>query len=402
MLIPIGLDDTRISRIPRATIAIVTLCVLLQLLADYAGGPLYRLAFLTRDGLAQIGWLTATFTHADWWHLFWNMLVFVLVCGPFVEDVWGSRRFAAFFLIAGVVSLAAQAVLVWGRNAVILGASGAIAACLGAFAVRFGRRKVRFIWTWSLLVARPTVFVNARLWVLFGFALDLLAAVKGTGGRVAVTAHVAGYLFGAATALAARRWRLEDRLLQSEGGWSVSQSALRGERFTRRGRQEEARTILGRAVATRDSTEFAGLELARVELASGRLDAAAAAVSRLAGSAFVSRPALCDVLAEVGPARLRPSVALRFAEELEGYDRALALALADRGAEAGGRLGARAFAFGAGLALRGRWPADARARAAKALASSDLPPDLRRRLETLERDAAGKVELAWAPLPSFE
>jgi membrane associated rhomboid family serine protease len=394
MLIPFGLDDARISRIPRATIAILGACVLLQLLSDYAGGPLFRLAFLTRDGAGQIGWLTATFVHFGWWHLFWNMLVLVLVCGPFVEDAWGSRVFAAFFLVAGVVSLAAQAAALQGEAAAIAGASGSIAACLGAFAVRFSRRKVRIFWTWGLLVAKPTFQISARLWVLFGLSLDLLAAVKGTGGDVAVTAHVAGYLFGASIALAASRWRWEDRLLRAEGGWSIGAPAREAMRLRRKGRLTEARALLARSVEACDSVDFAALELAREELAAGRPDAAATALARIAGSAFVSRPALAAVVSEVGPARLRPAAALRIAEDIEEYDRKLALELADRGAEAGGRLAARALVLGVRLALQGREPHVARERAGRALAAPNLSPDLRRQLEGLQREAERRTELS--------
>jgi hypothetical protein len=51
--------------------------------------------------------------------------------GPLLESLWGSKRYLALYLVAGVIGGAA--VLMTGRNAV--GASGAICGLLGSFAV---------------------------------------------------------------------------------------------------------------------------------------------------------------------------------------------------------------------------------------------------------------------------
>lgn len=44
---------------------------------------------------------TYMFIHAGFWHLFGNMLA-LFIFGPMLEQVWGSRRFLAFYLICGV------------------------------------------------------------------------------------------------------------------------------------------------------------------------------------------------------------------------------------------------------------------------------------------------------------
>ena len=51
--------------------------------------------------------LTATFFHADIWHLFWNMWFFWIV-GREMEPLYGSRDFLAFYLCAAIFST-----LVW-------------------------------------------------------------------------------------------------------------------------------------------------------------------------------------------------------------------------------------------------------------------------------------------------
>jgi hypothetical protein len=44
---------------------------------------------------------THMFMHVDLMHLFFNMLV-LLILGPMLEHVWGSKRFLAFYLICGL------------------------------------------------------------------------------------------------------------------------------------------------------------------------------------------------------------------------------------------------------------------------------------------------------------
>ena len=82
------------------------------------------------------------FLHADWLHLFGNML-FLWIFGNNVEDTLGRLRFVAFYLLGGVAAMATQSVVTLGfgtpADAAIpnLGASGAISAVLGAYYVLF-------------------------------------------------------------------------------------------------------------------------------------------------------------------------------------------------------------------------------------------------------------------------
>ncbi|MFC5412275.1 rhomboid family intramembrane serine protease [Larkinella bovis] len=45
--------------------------------------------------------VTHMFLHADFWHLFSNMLG-LFFFGPMLETVWGSKRFTIFYLITGI------------------------------------------------------------------------------------------------------------------------------------------------------------------------------------------------------------------------------------------------------------------------------------------------------------
>ena len=74
--------------------------------------------------------LTAMFMHGGWMHIIGNM-VFLWAFGPEMEDVMGPLRYAAFYLLGGIVSMMAQVAADPAATLPCLGASGAIAAVMG-------------------------------------------------------------------------------------------------------------------------------------------------------------------------------------------------------------------------------------------------------------------------------
>jgi membrane associated rhomboid family serine protease len=143
---------------------------------------------------------TAMFMHGSFLHIFGNM-VFLVIFGPNVEDATGRLRYLAFYLLGGVVALAAQVLV--GPNSTLptLGASGAIAAVLGGYLLLYPRARVL---TLVLIVFFATVVeVPAVLLLIFWFAENLvLGAVglagplAGGSGGVAYFAHIGGFAFG--------------------------------------------------------------------------------------------------------------------------------------------------------------------------------------------------------------
>jgi membrane associated rhomboid family serine protease len=81
---------------------------------DVVHGDLYRL-------------LSVTLVHAGFIHLFFNMYALYLI-GPIVEQIWGSRLFAAFYLLTAVAASTASIVFSPGPA---VGASGAIFGLVG-------------------------------------------------------------------------------------------------------------------------------------------------------------------------------------------------------------------------------------------------------------------------------
>ncbi len=137
------------------------------------------------------------FLHGGFLHIFGNML-FLAVFGPNVEDAMSRPRYAAFYLLGGVVALAAQVAAGPNSTDPTLGASGAIAAVLGGYILLYPRARVItliFIIFFVTIVEIPA-FVLLGVW----FILDGLAgAINATGSEgVAYFAHIGGFLFGLA------------------------------------------------------------------------------------------------------------------------------------------------------------------------------------------------------------
>lgn len=144
--------------------------------------------------------VTALFMHASWSHIVGNM-IFLWAFGPEIEDAMNPGRYAAFYLIGGIASMLAQVAVDSGSTIPNLGASGAIAAVMGAFLITFPRDRIRTLLVIGWFVR--VTFVPAALLIGFWFLVQLLsfgAITDVQSGGVAYVAHIAGVVFGAATA----------------------------------------------------------------------------------------------------------------------------------------------------------------------------------------------------------
>ena len=357
-----------------------------------AARPEQRWGLVPSRGLAQPGWLTAIFLHGDLFHLLGNMLIFILVVGPFLEDAWGRPFFLGLFMLGGVVAGAAQALPHLSSSVPIIGASGAISACLGAFALRFAHRRVR-IFYWFFLFLRGTFFVPAWAYALFGFAVDLwsLSATGGTGG-VAYGAHVGGFLFGVAAAMTVRASGLEEKLApEGAGRWGSSLSASRASDALAGGDLVAARQQLEKALASNPADDASLLALARLE--AGRFERArvTALVERLvtlrvqardlAGAAAVVR----ELGGMVEARLLRPATAFRAAELVAAADPALADQLDEAATAAGGTIAVKALLRQATRAGR-RDLARVHDLLERAVATPGAPPELSERARRMLAD----------------
>jgi membrane associated rhomboid family serine protease len=154
------------------------------------------------------------FMHAGWLHLLGNLFLLFLA-GPALEDRWGRGLFSAFFLGAGVFSGLFFTQLSSADGMPLVGASGAISGVLGAFFVRLWSTRIRF-WYWIFFRASGTFSAPAYAMLPLWFANELLQAwlarAFGIDGGVAYEAHIGGFLFGLAVALAFKFTGFDEKL----------------------------------------------------------------------------------------------------------------------------------------------------------------------------------------------
>jgi len=337
-----------------------------------------------------------------------NLLFFYLV-GPLLEDVWGRPLFTGFYLLGGLMAAVAHFALDPSSQVMMGGASGAVAACIGAFCLRFAGRKVRIgYFIWIIRIWRGTFAMPAWAWGGLWFGSEVLDFVLwGNTTGVAVMAHIGGFLFGFAVALSLRSTRFEERYLAPElakrqGAWLEDPLLTQAKEALERGDHDAARTAFTQAQAARpDSTEVM-MTLGKFELMHGRAQVGIAKIER-ALQQLVGRnepAAIWSALEELGPLlpaeQLRPALAWRLAQAVEGAPEGL-LPLAEplyarAGAEAGATA-ARALIRATELRLkRGDLPERAREYVAQAKQLQLEPASaLGKRLQELEAEVREAV-----------
>lgn len=130
---------------------------------------------------------TYMFAHADFFHIFFNMLVMASTA-PVLENFWGQKKFLVFYLVTGIgagvfhllINLLFFENITYGS---MLGASGAVYGILMGFGMMFPNMEMR------LLI--PPVAIKAKylVWVLGAITFLL------SGAGVAHFAHLGGIIF---------------------------------------------------------------------------------------------------------------------------------------------------------------------------------------------------------------
>jgi membrane associated rhomboid family serine protease len=160
---------------------------------------------------------TCMFMHSGFFHLFGNML-FLFLAGCAIEDAWGRPLYLVFYLAGGLIATGAHQVIYPHSASPLIGASGAIAGLMGAFLVRLAKTRIRFfylIWLLFLGFRTGTFFAPAYivlpLWLLQQFLMASLD--DGSGGGVAVWAHIGGFIFGAVVATVIKLTGFEEKFI---------------------------------------------------------------------------------------------------------------------------------------------------------------------------------------------
>ena len=194
------------ERVVNATPATIALIVVNVVLFFYQNllTPLAHEAFLSRyalvpDRLHYSALITSMFLHGGWMHIIGNML-FLWVFGRNVEDILGSGRFFAFYMLCGIAAGLTHILLNAYSPVPTIGASGAIAGVMGAYLVKFpGARIVTliFIVFFVTTVELPAAFVLLYWFVIQIFSgVGSITATSYTPGGTAWFAHIGGFLAG--------------------------------------------------------------------------------------------------------------------------------------------------------------------------------------------------------------
>lgn len=125
---------------------------------------------------------TYMFLHAGLLHLAFNLYT-LWVFGRRLEQVWGGRGFATFYLWCGLGGAAFHAL--FGGNAAMAGSSAAVFGVMAAYAMYWPRDE---IYLFGVLPMRVATMVGIFV------VLNLLMGLSG-GGGVAYFAHLGGVVF---------------------------------------------------------------------------------------------------------------------------------------------------------------------------------------------------------------
>ncbi len=172
----------------------------------------YRGSFM-REGLSIGAFTTFTsmFMHADFWHLFGNM-IYLWTFGRRVEDACGAWRYLLFYLAAGMVAnIGAEVLNPAHADLPGIGASGAIAGIMGAYLLLFPNARVDCLWGIGTILRIPYAAIRGQqvfkwtvklpAWILLVYfavreflpSFQVIQSGQDVGG-VSHLAHMTGFL----------------------------------------------------------------------------------------------------------------------------------------------------------------------------------------------------------------
>ncbi|WP_097459255.1 rhomboid family intramembrane serine protease [Mangrovitalea sediminis] len=134
------------------------------------------------------------FLHGGWEHIIGNM-VFLFLLGFTVERALGAGRFLVAYLTCGVLSGLVFALVEWGSDQPLVGASGAISGLMGMYVAIFGAQRIRFFYFLGVYFDYFTApaLVMLPVWI----AKEVFDYTVGGTRGIAYMAHAGGLAAGA-------------------------------------------------------------------------------------------------------------------------------------------------------------------------------------------------------------
>lgn len=128
--------------------------------------------------------LTYMFLHSNLMHLLGNMIG-LLIFGPTVERVLGTRQFYTFYLLCGAVGVLASFLPIVPYNAIVVGASGATLGMLVGSAILDPDRRI-------ILFPIP-IPITVKGILIFTVAINMVGLLDANSG-VSVLTHFGGMI----------------------------------------------------------------------------------------------------------------------------------------------------------------------------------------------------------------
>lgn len=128
--------------------------------------------------------VTYQFMHAGFFHILFNMYI-LYIFGVTLQEVFGERKFLAFYLLSGIGAGLLHLFLSQGS---VVGASGAVMGVVVGMATLYPNQQVFMF----------PLFIPIKLkWIAIAYVvMDLIYGITGTGGNVANFAHLGGAATG--------------------------------------------------------------------------------------------------------------------------------------------------------------------------------------------------------------
>jgi membrane associated rhomboid family serine protease len=164
---------------------ILLICIVVFFLSIIAPGFVYYYLALNPDFVMQRPWtlITHMFVHANFDHLFWNML-FLFFFGMELERRVGEKKFLQIYILSGIVAALGQMMISGGS---MVGASGALYGVMGCLAIIAPEIRVLLFFV---------IPVSIRGSVVLFVLIDFLTL--GAADNIAHMAHIVGLLVGLA------------------------------------------------------------------------------------------------------------------------------------------------------------------------------------------------------------
>lgn len=248
--------------------------------ARLEGRPKFKYGYVPERG-GIVSMFSHLFLHGDWLHLIFNMW-FLWLCGVNLEDRWGRAVYGPFYFGAGIVAAWTELFVGGIPDVPRIGASGAVAGAMGAFLVAYAKTRIRFVTFFRL---RP-VFFTARAYIMLPlwFASEVFYFYLAKPGLVAHGAHIGGFVFGVAVALALRQSGLDKKLDTAiEEKITIKQDPrlIQAAELVSQGQPTDALALLDQVYAEAPTSIDVQLETLRAAQAANLPDRELAAYGRL-------------------------------------------------------------------------------------------------------------------------